>query len=56
MSALLVIAQIHDLPSKSVDFVLAFLRADLKETVYMEIPAGMALAEGNRKNKGFKAA
>ena len=38
---LLVIALIHDLPMRSVDFVLAFPQADLDVPIYMELPAGM---------------
>ena len=36
--ALLTIAQIHRLPTRSVDFVLAFPQADIKEDVFMELP------------------
>jgi len=46
----LAVAKIHGLPSKSVDFVLAFPHADLKVPVYMELPLGYdALQNGNRK-------
>ncbi len=37
---LLAVAKIHDLPLKSIDFVLAFLQADLEVPVYMELPLG----------------
>jgi len=37
---LLSIAKIHGLPSKSIDFILAFLQVDLKVPVYMELPIG----------------
>ncbi len=35
---LLAVAKIHGLSSKSIDFVLAFLQADLEVPVYMELP------------------
>ena len=38
---LLVIAKIHNLDSKSIDFVLAFPQAALPIPVYMELPAGV---------------
>jgi hypothetical protein len=31
------VAKIHGLPSKSIDFVLAFPQADLEVPVYMEL-------------------
>ena len=37
---LLAIAKIHRLPSRSIDFVLAFPQADLEVPVYMELPLG----------------
>ena len=37
---LLVIAKIHNLPSKSIDFVLAFTQTELEVPVYMDIPMG----------------
>ena len=47
---LLAVAKIYGLPSKIVDFVLAFPHADLKVPVYMELPLGFdALQNGNRK-------
>jgi hypothetical protein len=38
---LLVVAKIHGLDSKSIDFMLAFPQADLDVPVYMELPAGI---------------
>ena len=38
---LLIVAKIHQLESKSIDFVLAFPQADLDVPVYMELPAGV---------------
>jgi hypothetical protein len=38
---LLIIAKIHGLQSKSLDFVLAFPQADLDVPIYMAIPAGI---------------
>ncbi len=40
---LLIIAKIHGLESKSIDFVLAFPQADFDVPVYMELPAGINL-------------
>jgi hypothetical protein len=37
---LLAVAKIHGLPSKSIDFILAFPQADLEVPVYMELPLG----------------
>ena len=42
---MLIISIIHDLPVRSVDFVLAFPQADLDVPVYMELPAGMELED-----------
>ena len=48
---LLVVAQVLDLNTQAIDFVLAFPQADLDVPVYMELPAGMELAgHGNRSN------
>ena len=46
---LLTIALIHDLPERSIDFLLAFPQADLDVPVFMELPAGM---EVNDSSKG----
>ena len=46
---LLIIAQILDLDTQAIDFVLAFPQADLDVPVYMELPAGMDL-EGQGEN------
>jgi hypothetical protein len=35
---ILAIAKIHGLSSKSIDFVLEFLQADLESLLYMELP------------------
>ncbi len=37
---ILAIAKIHELSSKSINFVLAFLQADLENLLYMELPIG----------------
>ena len=42
---LLVVAKIHNLDSKSIDFVLAFPQADLDIPVYMELPSGVTPIE-----------
>ncbi len=43
---LLAIATVHDLPSHSIDFVLAFPQADLDVLVYMELPFGFESPNG----------
>jgi Reverse transcriptase (RNA-dependent DNA polymerase). len=40
--ALLTTSKIHNLPTKSIDFVLAFLQAELDTDVFMEILAGFS--------------
>ena len=42
---LLVIAKIHGLESKSIDFVLAFPQADLVIDIWMELPIGFQPVE-----------
>ena len=49
--ALLAIAKIHKLPSKSIDFVLAFPQADLEVPVYMELPIGFSPPNGDHRRK-----
>ena len=44
---LLIIAEILELNTKAIDFVLAFPQADLEVPVYMELPAGMEI-EGKK--------
>jgi hypothetical protein len=47
---LLAVTKIHGLPSKSINFVLAFPQADLEVPVYMELPFGFdAPLNENRK-------
>jgi hypothetical protein len=47
---LLAVAKIHDLPSKSIEFVLVFPQADLEVPVYMELLLGFdAPQNGSRK-------
>ena len=41
---LLIVALIHDLPARSIDFVLAFPQAELDVPVFMELPVGMEVA------------
>ena len=43
---LLVIAKLHKLDSKSIDFVLAFPQADLDTDIWMEIPPGFEAEDG----------
>ena len=37
---ILIIAKLHKLDSKAIDFVLAFPQADLKEDIWMSLPVG----------------
>ena len=48
---LLIVAKIHGLQSKSIDFVLAFPQADLDVPVYMELPAGVNPINVTDKNQ-----
>jgi hypothetical protein len=48
---LLIVAKIHKLKSKSIDFVLAFPQADLDVPVYMELPAGVTPLEVEDTNQ-----
>ena len=48
---LLIVAKIHGLQSKSIDFVLAFPQADLDVPVYMELPAGINPINVTDKNR-----
>ncbi len=45
------VAKIHDLPSKSIDFVLAFPQTDLELTFYMEFPIGFPPTDGDACHK-----
>jgi len=47
---LLIIAKIHKLESKSIDFVLAFPQADLDAPVYMELPSGVTPVDTDDSN------
>ena len=42
---LLVLSILHGYHSRLIDFVLAFLQAELKEDIFMEIPAGFSHGE-----------
>ncbi len=48
---LLIVAKIHGLSSKSINFVLAFLQTDLDVPVYMELPAGVNPVNVNEDNQ-----
>jgi hypothetical protein len=48
---LLIVAKIHGLHSKSIDFVLAFPQADLDLPVYMELPAGVNPIDVSDENR-----
>ena len=45
--SLLAIASIHEFPSRSIDFVLAFPQFDVGVEVFMELPVAMVV-DGNR--------
>ena len=45
--SLLDIAIIHELPSRSIDFVFSFIQVNLCVDVFVEIPLGMGV-DGNR--------
>ena len=51
---LLIIAAINKIPTKSIDFVLAFPQAKLDVPVYMELPFGFTPESGNRKGMVLK--
>jgi hypothetical protein len=51
---LLAVATIHDLPTGSIDFVLAFPQADLDVPVYMEVPIGMDFDGCHRREMVLK--
>ena len=40
---LLILSELAGLESRTIDFVLAFLQAELDVPVYMELPAGMEI-------------
>ena len=48
---LLAIAKIHNLPSRSIDFVLAFPQADLEIPVYMELLMGFQNDSDGKRGK-----
>ena len=48
---LLIVAKIHNLNSKSIDFVLAFPQSDLDTPVYMELPSGVVPADDIDENR-----
>jgi hypothetical protein len=47
---LLIVAKVHGLKSKSINFLLAFPQADLDVPVYMELPAGVNPVDGLDEN------
>ena len=51
---LLVIAKLHNLESKSIDFVLAFPQADLDTDIWMEIPPGFEAEDRAVQTKVLK--
>ena len=48
---LLIVAKIHKLESKSIDFVLVFPQADLPIPFYMELPAGVTPIDEVESNR-----
>ena len=51
---LLIVASINQIPTRSIDFVLAFLQATLDVPVYMELPFGFTPNSGSRKGMVLK--
>ena len=51
---ILIIAMINNLPTRSVDFVLAFPQADVDVPVYMELPIGFELHNANKREYVLK--
>ena len=51
---LLVIAKLHKLDSKSIDFVLAFPQADLDTDIWMEIPPQFESDDGQEQTQVLK--
>ena len=45
---ILTITKIHKLGSKAIDFVIAFLQADLKEYILMQLPKGFQVEDSDR--------
>ena len=45
---ILILAIVHDLPARAIDFVLAFPQAELDVPVFMELPVGCKPDSGNR--------
>ena len=50
---LIIFAQIINLDTKAIDFVLVFLQADLDVHVYIELPYGMDLAGHGKDNSKY---
>eukprot|EP00957_Ditylum_brightwellii_P210735 15365327-Ditylum_brightwellii.AAC.2 len=50
VQTLLAIAAIHELPTSSINFVLAFSQAELDVLVYMELPIGMDAQQGHTRD------
>ena len=50
---LMILAQLRDLDTKAIDFVLAFPQADLEIPVYMEIPVGMTIGNDPDSRKKY---
>ena len=48
MQLILILEIIHDLPARAIDFVLAFLQAELDVPVFMELPVGCDSDVGSR--------
>ncbi len=50
---LFAVAKIHGLSSKNIDFVLTFPQADLKISVFMELPLGFDIPNSQSSNHYF---
>ena len=45
----MIVAQVLEIDTQAVDFVLAFIKAELEVLIYMDLPVGMDLV-GHGKN------
>ena len=54
VQSLIAITKIHNMRSWSIDFVLAFPQADLNVNVYMELPIGIDVSTGVKRDYVMK--
>jgi len=50
---LLALCNIHGLESKSIDFILAFPRADLNVDIWMELPTGIVISGKDNESRAY---